>query len=78
MIRRPYRRIAAPRDEIHESRDPIWTMSTLVVTGSAVGGVLSIGLFVLVWAALPEVRPILIAALAVGGLFGLFLWLRRR
>jgi uncharacterized BrkB/YihY/UPF0761 family membrane protein len=78
MSRVPYRRIAAPRDEPSLSHDPIRNMSTLVVTGSAVGGVLSVGLFVLVWVAIPEVRPFLVAALVVGGVFGLILWLRRR
>ena len=70
-------RIAASHSELSESRDPIRTMCTLVVTGSAFGGVLSFGLFVIVWAALAEVRPFLIAALAVGGVFGLVLWHRR-
>jgi len=73
-----YKRIAAPRDEPSQSRDPIWSMSTLVVTGSVVGGVLSLGLLVIIWGYLPVVRPFLIAALAVGGVLGFILWLRRR
>jgi hypothetical protein len=53
-------------------------MSSLVVTGSAVGGVLSLGLLAIIWTALPVVRPFLVAALAVGGVFGAILWFRRR
>jgi hypothetical protein len=66
------------RDELSPQRDPFEKMGSLVITGSAIGGVLSIGLIVLVWEALPEVRPILVAALVVGGVFGLILWFRRR
>ncbi|HXQ27414.1 MAG TPA: hypothetical protein VN822_13475 [Candidatus Acidoferrales bacterium] len=65
-------------DEPRQGRDPIANMSSLVITGSAIGGVLSIGLFVVVWGALPVARPFLIAALAAGGIFGFILWLRRR
>ena len=78
MTRIAYRGIAAPRAEPSQSGDPLWKMGTLTVTGSAIGGVLSLGLFVLVWVALPVVRPLLLAALVVGGVFGLVLWLRRR
>jgi len=66
------------RDEPPHSRDPLTEMGSLVITGSAVGGVLSIGLFALVWEALPVVRPFLVAVLILGGIFGLTLWLRRR
>ena len=59
-------------------RDPIAEMSSLVVTESAVGGFISIGLLLIVWAYLPFVRPYLAAALAGGGLFGFALWLKRR
>jgi len=53
-------------------------MGSLVITGSAVGGVLSIGLFVIVWGYLPVVRPFLIGSLVVGGIFGFILWVRRQ
>jgi uncharacterized BrkB/YihY/UPF0761 family membrane protein len=78
MTQLAYRRIAALCDEPLQLRDPLWKMGTLTVTGSAVGGVLSLGLFVLIWGALPVVRPLLLAALVVGGVFGFVLWLRRR
>jgi uncharacterized BrkB/YihY/UPF0761 family membrane protein len=78
MTQLAYRRIAAPRDDLSQVRDAFWKMGTLTVTGSAVGGVLSLGLFVLIWVALPVVRPLLLAALVVGGVFGFVLWLRRR
>jgi len=66
------------RDELSPRHDPFEKMGSLVITGSAIGGVLSIGLIVVVWGYLPEVRPFLVAALAVGATFGLVLWFRRR
>ena len=71
-------RHSAHHDEFSQHRDPIAKMSSLVVTGSAVGGVLSLGLLAIIWTALPVVRPFLVATLAVGGVFGFILWFRRR
>jgi hypothetical protein len=71
-------RAADSRDECSQGRDPAAKMGSLVITGSAVGGVLSIGLFVIVWGDLPVVRPFLIGALVVGGIFGFILWVRRQ
>lgn len=59
-------------------RDPIAEMSSLVVTENTVGAFISIGLFVIVWAYLPFVRPYLAATLLAGGLIGSALWLKRR
>jgi hypothetical protein len=59
-------------------RDPIAEMSSLVVTESTVGGFISIGLLLIVWAYLPFARPYLAAALVGGRVFGLALWLKRR
>jgi hypothetical protein len=59
-------------------RDPIAEMSSLVVTENTVGAFISIGLFVIVWAYLPFVRPYLAGTLLAGGIFGSFLWLKRR
>jgi len=73
-----YRRITASHDEFSQQRDPIAKMSSLVITGSAVGAVLSLGLLVIIWGYLPVVRPFLIAALAVGGVLGFVLWFKRR
>ena len=71
-------RDAASHDEFSQGRDPAAKMGSLVITGSAVGGFLSIGLFVVVWGYLPVVRWFLIGALAVGGIFGFILWIRRQ
>ncbi len=49
-------------------------MGGLVITGSTLGGVLAIGLGGYLWFALPELRPFLLGALAVGGVFGAALW----
>jgi len=68
----------AHHDEFSQQRDPIAKMSSLVVTGSAVGGILSLGLLVIIWTALPVVRPFLVAVLSVGAVFGGILWFRRR
>jgi hypothetical protein len=59
-------------------RDPIAEMSSLVVTESTVGGFISIGLFLIVWAYLPFVRLYLAATLIAGGVLGSALWLKRR
>ncbi|HXX43788.1 MAG TPA: hypothetical protein VEJ38_03610 [Candidatus Acidoferrales bacterium] len=53
-------------------------MSSLVVTESTVGGFISVGLFLIVWAYLPFIRPYLAASLIAGGVFGFALWLKRR
>jgi len=74
----PYRPIATRRDEPVHARDPLIEIGSLRITGSAIGGVLSLGLFIIVWGALPVTRPFLAAALVAGGVFGLILWLRRR
>ncbi len=72
------RRAAERQDECSQGRDPLAKTGNLVVTGSAVGGVLSIWMFIFIWGALPVVRPFLIGALLVGGIFGFILWLRRQ
>jgi hypothetical protein len=71
-------RAAERQDECSQGRDPLAKMGNMVVTSSAVGGVLSIGMFIIIWGALPVVRPFLIGALALGGIFGFILWLRRQ
>ena len=78
MSRAPYRRIAAPRDDPSPSRDPLSSISTLVVAGSAVGGVLSLGLLIMIWTGLPVVRPFLVAAAVLGCVLGLAMWFSRR
>ena len=77
MNRAGFRRAVASRDECSQGRDPAAKMGSLVITGSAVGAVLSIGLFVVVWGSLPVVRPFLVAAIVVGVIFGFVLWFRR-
>jgi hypothetical protein len=72
------RRAAERHEECSQGRDPAAKMGNLVITGSAVGGLLSIGLFVIVWGYVPVVRPFLIGALVVGGIFGFILWVRRQ
>jgi len=59
-------------------RDPIGEMSSLVATESTVGGFISIGLFLIVWAYLPFVRPYFAATPIAGSVFGSALWLKRR
>jgi len=78
MIRRISRKIHVLRDEPIRARDPFIEIGSLAITGSAIGGVLSIGLFLIAWTALPVVRPFLAAALISGGVLGLALWLKRR
>ncbi len=78
MMNRTSAKMSAHHDEFSQQRDPIANMSSLVITGSAVGGVLSLGLLAIIWTALPVVRPFLVAALVVGAVFGGILWFRRR
>jgi hypothetical protein len=73
------RRLPTKRgDEPSHPRDPFIEIGSVVITGSAIGSVLSIGLFLIVWEALPVVRPFLLSAIAVGIVFALTLWLKRR
>lgn len=65
-------------DEFAQRRDPAAKMGSLVITGSSIGAVLSIGMFIIVWGALPVVRPFLIASIGLGVIFGAVLWVRRR
>jgi hypothetical protein len=65
----------------HESlnrRDPLNEIGSLVVTDNPIGAVLSIGMFIIVWGALPVVRPFLIAAIGLGVIYSAVLWVRRR
>jgi hypothetical protein len=78
MTRANTSREGTVHDECSQGRDPLEKMGSLVVTGSAVGGVLSIGMFIIIWVALPFVRPFLAAAIVVGSVFGLVLWLIHR
>lgn len=53
-------------------------ISALVITGSAIGGVLAAGLAVFLWVALPAFRGFLVGALVLGAGIGLVLWWKRR
>ena len=72
------RREGTIRDECSQGRDPLGKMGNMVITSSPVGGVLSVGMLIIIWVALPVVRPFLTAALIVGGIFGFGLWLKHR
>jgi hypothetical protein len=66
-------------ERIRSTRDrPEVQISTLWITTSWVGAVLSVGLWIMVYAALREARPFLLGALGLGILIGLLLWLRHR
>jgi hypothetical protein len=71
-------RFAAGNDEFAQHRDPAAKMGNLVVTSSWIGAVLSIGLCIIVWSALPVVRLFLIAAIGLGVIYSAVLWVRRR
>jgi hypothetical protein len=58
--------------------DPLIEIGALHVSDNPMGAVLSIGMLVIVWGALPVVRPFLVAAIGLGVLFGAVLWVRRR
>jgi hypothetical protein len=69
---------AIRRRESAERRDPASEIGSLVVTDNPIGAVLSIGMFIIVWGALPVVRPFLIAAIGLGVTYSAVLWVRRR
>jgi hypothetical protein len=48
----------------------------LSVPGTRAGAVVSIGLVVLAWLAIPIARPFILGTLGLGLLVGLFLWWR--
>jgi hypothetical protein len=71
-------RFAVRHDPSADRRDPLNEIGSLVVTDNPIGAVLSIGMFFIVWTALPVVRPFLIAAIGLGIIYGAVLWVRRR
>jgi hypothetical protein len=48
------------------------------ITGHPVGLVIAIGLWILLWVALPGVRMFLLGAVALGGVIGALLWWKHR
>jgi hypothetical protein len=44
------------------------------VPGTKVGGVVSVGLVVVAWVAIPLARPFILATVGLGALLGAFLW----
>jgi hypothetical protein len=46
----------------------------LSVPGTRAGGIVSIGLVVLAWIAIPIARPFILGTVGLGGLLGLLLW----
>ena len=44
------------------------------VPGTKVGAVVSIGIAVVAWLAIPMVRPFLLGAIGLGAIFGALLW----
>ena len=59
-------------------RRPDMNMTALIITGSPVGAIVAIALFVIGWAGIPEARPFLLSSGALGILFGLILWRMHR
>jgi hypothetical protein len=49
----------------------------LSVPGTRAGAIVSIGLVVLAWLAIPLARPFILGTVGLGLLVGLFLWWRR-
>lgn len=48
----------------------------LSVPGTRAGAIVSIGLVVLAWLAIPVARPFILGTVGLGGLLGLLLWRR--
>ena len=57
---------------------PLVKISLVKITGSWVGGLLTIGLGIILWLAIPAFRFFLVAALALGVLVGLAQWWKHR
>jgi predicted PurR-regulated permease PerM len=71
-------RFAVRHEQSAGRRNPLNEIDSLVATDHPVGAVLSIGMLFIVWTALPVVCPFLIAAIGLGIIFGVVLWVRRR
>ena len=71
-------RLAPTHHGFAHHRDAAAEIGSLVITGDPIGAVLSIGMFIIVWNALPVVRLFLVAAIGLGAIYGAALWVRRR
>lgn len=66
----------APRQP--ERRDPVRSFGTINVPGTKVGAIVSIGLVVICWFALPLSRPFILGTGGLGLLLGLLLYWKHR
>ena len=61
-----------------DSEKPFGRFGVGTITGHPVGLLVVAAVILLSIVALPEARLFLVASLPIGGIFGLFLWLRHR
>ena len=66
----------APRQP--QRRDPAHSFGTISVPGTKVGAIVSIGLVVICWFALPLSRPFILGTGGLGLLLGLLLYWKHR
>lgn len=59
-------------------RDPAQSFGTINVPGTKVGAIVSVGLVVICWAALPLSRPFILGTGGLGLLLGLLLYWKHR
>jgi hypothetical protein len=59
-------------------REPGRTFGTLNVPGTKVGAIVSIGLVIICWFALPLARPFILGTLGLGLILGLLLYWKHR
>lgn len=65
--------------KIAESRpEPARAFGTVTIPGSRIGAVVSLGLVVICWIALPLARPFILGTGGLGSIVGLILYYRHR
>ena len=70
-------RLALAHHEFPHRRDPAVEIGSLEITGNPISGVPLIGMFVIVWSALPVAGLFVVAAVGLGAIYGAAGWVRR-
>jgi len=59
-------------------REPLKVASTVSIPGTPAGAIVSLGLVVICWSALPLARPFILGTGGAGLIVGLLLWWKHR
>lgn len=64
------------RNDRQRASEPMRAMGNLPVPGTKAGAIVSLGLVILAWIAIPVARPFLLGTVGLGGLVGAAMWWR--